>query len=91
MSRAQEELGKYFVKNKPSTVIDEREFDVVVVNRESRMVECITVWRRVSVDRCLKLVEREMRGFSEKDECVAVLSGRAIIGAIINELDVLKI
>lgn len=91
MSRAQEELGKFIMRNRPKSVVDERECDVVVVNKDSRVVESITVWRRVSVDRCLRLVEREMRDVGEKEEAIGVLSGRAVIGRVLEESNIIHI
>lgn len=89
MSAVKEALGQWYEKQQREKkgVIDEREVDLVVCDRDTGMVESILVWRKVSVDRARRLQEREQKGFD--DEVCIVLTGRGVIGRIINKDDLI--
>lgn len=92
MSKVQEELGTWYMKNKTNKkeeVKDDNLYDVVVCDRVSMVVECITVWRKVSRERAIRLQDREQKGFNSLVVCT--LSEKAIMGREINKEHLMKL
>lgn len=72
-------------KEKDGAIIDDKEYDVIAINRDTRIVISITVWRKVNRSRADTLVQREQKGYSSNMiEVIAVPVGTAYIGKIIN-------
>lgn len=91
MTRAQQELGTWIMKQKPKDqIVDTNEYDVVVCDHEG-ICQSITVWRKVNSDRAIRLQEREQRGYSADNVVCIVLSGKAVIGQLLGKEYLLNI
>lgn len=94
MSKVQEELGVWYMKNKTNKkeeVKDDNLYDVIVCNKVTMIVESITVWRKVSRDRAIRLQEREQSGFGGDNIVVCTLAEKAIMGREISKEYLMKL
>lgn len=83
------ELGKWYAKqkNKGSKEEDLNLYDIVLMNKETKRVESVLVWRGVQACRVDNLIMRERIGYgideNSTEDIVTVISGKAFIGSIL--------